>query len=93
MRLIDADAFIERNKNIIDCEIDHPCFQDTIRELIEESPTVNEPIDPIYVTNQWTHSRVSYCGKCRKPINKTIVGIPYENTKFCAFCGQAVKWK
>lgn len=40
MRLIDADAFIQENKEIIDCEIDHPKYQDTIRELIDDAPTI-----------------------------------------------------
>lgn len=40
MRLIDADAFIEENKEIIDCEIDHPKYQDTLRELIDQAPTI-----------------------------------------------------
>ena len=40
IRLIDADAFIEENKEIIDCEIDHPKYQDTIRELIDQAPTI-----------------------------------------------------
>ena len=40
-RLIDADAYKERHADILDCEIDHPRFQDTIRELIDEEPTVD----------------------------------------------------
>ena len=40
MRLIDADAFIEANKDIIDCSIDHSKYEDTLRELINEAPTV-----------------------------------------------------
>ena len=43
MRLIDADAFIEENKDIIDCEIDHPKYQDTLRQLINLAPTVERP--------------------------------------------------
>lgn len=43
MRLIDADAFIEENQDIIDCEIDHPKYQDTLRELIDDAPTVERP--------------------------------------------------
>lgn len=40
MRLIDADALKEENKDIIDCEIDHPKYQDTLRELIDQAPTI-----------------------------------------------------
>lgn len=43
MRLIDADAFIEENQEIIDCEIDHPKYQDTLRELIAQAPTLPNP--------------------------------------------------
>ena len=41
MRLIDADAYKERNAEIIDCEIDHHKYQDTLRELIDDSPTID----------------------------------------------------
>jgi hypothetical protein len=41
MRLIDADAYKERNAEIIDCEIDHNKYQDTLRELIDDSPTID----------------------------------------------------
>lgn len=53
MRLINADVFIEENKEIIDCEIDHPKYQDTLRELIDEAPTVN--IDP--KNRKWEYLR------------------------------------
>lgn len=41
-RLIDADKYIKDNKDIIGCEIDHPRYQDTLRELINDAPTVIE---------------------------------------------------
>lgn len=41
MRLIDADKFIETNKDIIDCSIDHSKYEDTLRELIDNAPTVD----------------------------------------------------
>lgn len=41
MRLIDADKFLKDNKEIIDCQIDHPKFQDTLRELIDSAETVD----------------------------------------------------
>ena len=40
MRLIDADKFIETNKDIIDCSIGHSKYEDTLRELIDNAPTV-----------------------------------------------------
>ena len=40
MRLIDADKFLEEHKEIADCEIDHPKYQDTVRELIMSAPTI-----------------------------------------------------
>ena len=42
-RLIDADRFIKENAEIIDCEINHPKYQETLRELIDEAPTVERP--------------------------------------------------
>lgn len=41
-RLIDADKYIKDNIDIIGCEIDHPRYQDTLRELINDAPTVIE---------------------------------------------------
>lgn len=41
-RLIDADAYKEQNNDILDCEIDHPKYQDTLRELIDNAPTIIE---------------------------------------------------
>lgn len=41
-RLIDADVFIQRNAEIIDCKIDHPKYEDTLRELIDGQPTIIE---------------------------------------------------
>lgn len=41
-RLIDADAYKEQNNDILDCEIDHPKYQDTLRELIDHAPTIIE---------------------------------------------------
>ena len=41
MRLIDADKVIADNAEIIDCEIDHPKYQDTVREIIDSAETVD----------------------------------------------------
>ena len=41
MRLIDADKVIADNAEIIDCEIDHPKYQDTLREIIDSAETVD----------------------------------------------------
>ncbi len=40
MRLIDADAFVENNKDLVDREIEHPKYQNTVRELINDAPTI-----------------------------------------------------
>ena len=50
-------------------------------------------VKPIFVENPYTHLPVSYCPQCREPIDKYIVGNPYKMTKFCHYCGQAVKWE
>ena len=41
MRLIDADKVIADNAGIIDCEIDHPKYQDTLREIIDSAETID----------------------------------------------------
>ena len=40
MRLIDADAFLENNKELADCDFIHPKYCDTLRDLINNAPTV-----------------------------------------------------
>ena len=43
MRLIDADAFLEANKDIVDNNIDTNRYEVTLRELIDDAPTVDRP--------------------------------------------------
>ncbi len=51
-----------------------------------------EPAEPIYVTNPYTDLPVSYCPRCRESIRKFQYGEAYKESKYCTFCGQAVKW-
>ena len=39
MRLIDADAFLERNEELADCDFNHPMYGDTLREIVDAEPT------------------------------------------------------
>ena len=64
-------------------------FIDKIIALLKEQ----EAVEPIYIENPYTHLPVSYCPKCREPINQYITGNPYKETKYCHYCGQAVKWE
>ena len=43
MRLIDADAFLKRNEVYADCEFIHPMYQNTLKEIVDEEPTVPAP--------------------------------------------------
>ncbi len=40
-RYIDADEFLENNKEFADREIEHPRYQETVRELIDEAPSID----------------------------------------------------
>lgn len=40
-RYIDADKLIKDHAEIIDCEIDHPKYEDTVREIIDRAPTAD----------------------------------------------------
>jgi hypothetical protein len=51
-----------------------------------------EAVEPIYIENSYTHLPVSYCPKCREPVDQYITGNPYRKTEYCHYCGQAVKW-
>ena len=52
MRLIDADAFLKRNEVYADCEFIHPMYQNTLREIVDDAPT----IDAVPVVR---------CGECK----------------------------
>lgn len=77
-RYIDADKFIEDNAEIIDCEIDHREYQDTIRELIEEAPLAE--VKPI-VRGKWicANESCAICSKCNR-LNEMY-------GDFCKYCG------
>lgn len=78
MRLIDADALIEKNADIIDCEIDHPKYQDTLREIIENAPIID----------------IVRCGECKYVDSKKcpmyFMGLGYTDDDFCSY-GERMK--
>lgn len=39
-RLIDADALIETNAELADCDFIHPRIGSTLREVVEDAPTI-----------------------------------------------------
>lgn len=41
MRMIDSEAFLKDNVVFADCEFDHPKYQNTLREIIDEQPTID----------------------------------------------------
>ena len=43
MRMIDADAFLKRNEEYADCEFIHPKYQNTLREIVDDEPTIHAP--------------------------------------------------
>ena len=85
MRLIDADLLIQENANIIDCDIIHPKYEDTLREIIERAPTVINLREN--VRGEWlhtgdgsyNHSGYYMCSEC---------GATYvTGENFCSNCG------
>lgn len=41
-RLIDADDAKREWRNVLDCEVEHPKYQCTIRDVLEDAPTIVE---------------------------------------------------
>jgi hypothetical protein len=70
-----------------------PYCKTTLRNDILALLKEQEAVEPIYIENPYTHLPVSYCSKCREPINQYITGNPYRKTEYCHYCGQAVKWE
>lgn len=63
-RLIDADEFLVTNKVLADCEIEHPKYQETVRELINDAPTVEaEPVrHGHWIKDNDEYDKCSICG-------------------------------
>lgn len=84
MRLIDIDAFLERNKDFIDRDIEHPSIQTTIRELIEDEPLIKT--DEINGRATWLEDRYNYtCSACR--------GNAEFHYDYCPNCGAKMNEK
>jgi hypothetical protein len=83
---VPVQSLIDHIKTAIDVD---PWAQEMAEDLLKEQ----EAVEPIYIENPYTHLPVSYCSKCREPINKYITGNPYRKTEYCHYCGQAVKWE
>lgn len=44
-RYIDGDKLIQENLEIIDCDVNHPKYEDTLRDIIDNAPT--EDVAPV----------------------------------------------
>lgn len=82
------------DRNCADCELvqDDGDLHEMYTDVIALLKKNQEAVEPIFVENPYTHLPVSYCSKCREPINQYITGNPYRKTEYCHYCGQAVKW-
>ena len=58
MRLIDADAFLERNKEFADRDFNHPKYEDTLRELVDEEPTAQPEIIHCESCKHWKNEHI-----------------------------------
>ena len=74
-RYIDADAFLEDNKEFADREIEHPRYQETVRELIDEAPSIN--IVRCQDCKYWVYN---FNGCSRNPCTE-----PWYATDFCNY--------
>ena len=87
MRLIDADDYKKKYKDIIDCEIDHPKYQDTLKELIDSMPTIFEA-NKAEKTAEWILKDgifgAAYCSKCDYELHT-------DDTNYCPNCGARMK--
>ena len=85
MRLIDADALLEQNAELADREIEHPKYQVTLREVVDEMPTIEER-----KTGKWIHDEpkdaIEAIFLARPKCSECGFEIAYE-THFCPNCG------
>ena len=80
------------NEGKVNCFV---CSKQEMEVMLEALNAVKllEPAEPIYVTNPYTNLPVSYCPRCRESIRMFRYGEAYKESKYCTFCGQAVKWE
>ena len=74
-RYIDADEFLEDNKELADREIEHPRYQETVRELIDEAPSID-----IVRCQDCKHWVYNFNGCSRNPCTE-----PWYATDFCNY--------
>lgn len=73
------------------CSYEHDgpnCQNDVLDDAIAMLKE-QEPKQIISIADSIEGMEVGYCPSC----NRTIVNKKNDETKFCKFCGQAVKWK
>lgn len=97
MRLIDADLLIQENANIIDCDIIHPKYEDTLREIIERAPTVTnvrENVSARWIGVDSDSERYDEirCSNCRRIYTVDAdrwcdIGFIKDDLKYCPNCG------
>lgn len=61
----------------------------TLKDLLKEQ----EPKPITYTDNPYTGLPVARCPKCGKFAHQFHSGITEEETHYCPWCGQAVKWE
>ena len=74
-KYIDADEFLEDNKELADREIEHPRYQETVRELIDEAPSID--IVRCQDCKYWVYN---FNGCSRNPCTE-----PWYATDFCNY--------
>lgn len=100
-RLIDADALIEDYRDIIDCEIDHCKYQNTVREIIDSAQTIEPPkklIASITVDTEDLVKRIKdefepkhgswmYNGDGEYMCSECHKSVTWKTTRYCPHCG------
>ena len=62
--------------------------QDILELLKEQEP---KPLD--YIDNPYTGLSVAHCPSCGKFVEMFYNGFEEGETRYCPWCGQAVKWQ
>ena len=61
MRLIDADTFLKNNIEFADCEFEHPKYEDTLRDIVDNAPTIQAvPIEILDKIREETYKKAKY---------------------------------
>lgn len=87
MRLIDADAFKQRNERLLKCDFPY-ISEETLEELLDDAPTIEEQKKGFW---EWVDDMDYRCSVCHKYAYGCLGEVLSGHYKYCPYCGSAME--